>query len=46
LCLKTSIIAACSNLSKAFSKSSFRMTISFLDLWQREMYSKAQAKQS
>jgi hypothetical protein len=36
----------CSILSKAFSKSSFSVTISFLDWWHRCRYSNAQAKQS
>ena len=39
-------IASCSILSKAFSKSSFRMTSSFFDLWQMWRYSRAQARQS
>ena len=39
------VIALCSTLSNAFSKSSFTMT-TFLDWWQRCIYSKAQARQS
>ena len=35
LCLRTCKITWCSMLSKAFSKSSFKMTISFLEWWQR-----------
>jgi hypothetical protein len=35
LCLKISRIKGCSILSKAFSKSIFKITISFLEWWQR-----------
>jgi len=40
------IIKLCSTLSKAFSKSSLRMTISLLDWWQRCRNNRDQAKQS
>ena len=39
-------IAWCSTLSKAFSKSSFKMTISFLEWWQRWRNWNVQARQS
>ena len=39
-------IAWCSTLSKAFSKSSFKMTIPFLEWWHKCKYSKAQSTQS
>jgi len=35
LCFMTWRLTWCSTLSKAFSKSSFRITISFLECWQR-----------
>lgn len=43
---RMSTIASCSNLSKAFSKSSFNITIFFLAFLQRNKYSKEHAKQS
>jgi hypothetical protein len=43
--IKASIVS-CSILSKAFSKSNFRMTISFLDWWQSCRYSRVQVEQS
>jgi hypothetical protein len=46
LCLSTCKITLCSNLSKAFSKSSFRITISFFDWWQRWRNWNVQARQS
>jgi hypothetical protein len=46
LCLRISRIAWCSILSKAFSKSRVKMTISFLEVLQRWRYSKAQPRQS
>ena len=46
LALRSWIMASCSTLSKAFSKSSFRITNSFFDLWHKWRYSKAQARQS
>jgi hypothetical protein len=46
LLYKISIIAWCSSLSKAFSKSNLRMTISFLDDLHRWIYSNAHASQS
>lgn len=46
LCCRVSKMNWCPILSKAFSKSSFKMTISFLEWWQRCRNWKAQPKQS
>lgn len=46
LCHSMSMITSCSILSNAFSKSSFKITISFLICLHRNRYSKAHSKQS
>ena len=46
ICCITDNIVLCSTVSKAFSKSSFRITISLLEWWHWWMNSKHQAKQS